>query len=150
MESEQLDSLATFQAIAGCDSDFAASFLEANGWHLESAVNNFCDPGGMGGTGIATSGVGSKPLGGNPALSGDFAFEEGEPRAKIEQYRDTLIDVDPAQRTPSRVEAVQSHPLEAFRESGAVHGTLAPASATLVQVTTFYELLDFEHRVALT
>lgn len=133
LSSEQQEALATFQAIAGCDGDFAASFLEANGWHLESAVNNFCDPGGMGGGNMGRAGAGdagesvSNPLGGNPALSGDFGFEDGEPRAKIEQYRDTLIDADPAQRMPSMNSTQQSHPLEAFRdlhgESGAVNGS---------------------------
>ena len=142
MDPAQEESITTFQAIAGCDREFATSFLEANGWHLESAVNQFCDPGGAGaGGGGGVPAESGNPLGGNPA--GDFdpmAFDD-EPRAKIEQYRDKLIDVDPAQqRVPQRAAqaAAQNHPLEAFRdfkqegESAAGGGSSADAEPTEV------------------
>ena len=123
MDPSQEESIGTFMAIAGCDREFAASFLEANGWHLESAVNQFTDPGGGGMAAAGGSALGANPAGGFDPMG----FEDEEPRAKIEQYRDTLIDADPAQRMPSMNSTQQSHPLEAFRdlhgESGAVNGS---------------------------
>ena len=79
MDPSQEESIGTFMAIAGCDREFAASFLEANGWHLESAVNQFTDPGG-GGMPPMAGGAGS--LGGNPA--GGF-----DPMGFIPKYCDT-------------------------------------------------------------
>ena len=116
MDPSQEESIGTFMAIAGCDREFATSFLEANGWHLESAVNQFTDPGGGGMAAAGGSALGANPAGGFDPMG----FEDEEPRAKIEQYRDTLIDVDPAQqRVPQRAgqaAAAQPHPLEAFRD----------------------------------
>ena len=64
MDPSQEESIGTFMAIAGCDREFAASFLEANGWHLESAVNQFTDPGGGGMAAAGGSALGANPAGG--------------------------------------------------------------------------------------
>ena len=55
VEAAQQEALSTFQALAGCDADFAQSFLAANGWNLEMAVQAFCGEGG--GAGAANGGV---------------------------------------------------------------------------------------------
>ena len=67
MDAAQLASVETFMGIAGCDKEFAASFLEAYGWSLEMAVNNFMDPGASGG---ATMGGGASSLGADPGGAG--------------------------------------------------------------------------------
>ena len=114
------DAIEHFMSVAGCDREFAASFLEANGWHLESAVNNFMDPGtGHNSTTGLPPGMSSSSLGDNPAHT-DASFNAlrrdlEHPRAPIAQFRDTLIDSDPAQHVPPPLQAAQNHPLEAFR-----------------------------------
>ena len=45
MQAAHAAAVEQFMAIASCDREFAASFLEANAWSLESAVNNFMEPG---------------------------------------------------------------------------------------------------------
>ena len=122
-DERQSEAIANFMSIAGCDKEFAMSFLEANAWSLEMAVSNFLEPGagggmmgggGGGGGGGAGAGAGGG-MGANPAA--DFGFEDDEPRAAIAQYRDTLID--PAMRVPQRAPPAASaanHPLEAFRD----------------------------------
>lgn len=112
-QSTMIDS---FIAIAACDREFATSFLEANGWSLESAVNNFMEPG----MAQHVPPAGASGLGGNPANAAGVPFdpfEMDEPRAPIAQFNDTLIDQDPAARAraPPVQQAAANHPLEAFR-----------------------------------
>lgn len=130
MDEAQQEKIATFQSIAGCDADFAASFLEAADWSLDNAVANFCEPSaaassasGGGGAGGFSDGFGGAGGGGaNPAGAGgftDFGGAEPEERAPIAQFRDTLIDAgDPAMRMPqlNRTASASNHPLEAFRD----------------------------------
>lgn len=105
---EKVDS---FASIAGCDREFAASFLEANGWDLESAVNNFMEPGAAA---SATTANHTSGLGNNPAM-GSETYSDA-PRAPIAQFRDKLINHDPAHRIPKPATSAQNHPLEAFRD----------------------------------
>ena len=115
MDSAQQEKIATFVAVANCDAEFATSFLAANDWVLESAISNFMEPG------SASHGGGSG--GGGSAGSGSAGFSSGllpdeTERAPIAQFRDTLIEVDPAQRMPQRAPSASAtnHPLEAFRD----------------------------------
>ena len=134
------EKIQTFQAIAGCDEEFALSFLEANGWNLEAAVSNFCDPSAAS-TAPGAGGGSSNGNMSNPAAAelGGFSDFQEEERAPMAQFRDTLIDVDPAQRVPQRAPAAaaMNHPLEAFRdfrsegsagESGSVAGEESKSS----------------------
>jgi hypothetical protein len=118
LSAEQQDKVQSFMAIAACDLEFAASFLEANGWSLEAAVTNFMEPGSAP---QAPPSMPSMPAPIDPALGGGMDFDalaamDEEPRAPIAQFRDTLIDQDPARaRGPPPATSAANHPLEAFR-----------------------------------
>ncbi|GBG32402.1 UBX domain-containing protein 7 [Hondaea fermentalgiana] len=58
MASEKDEILNRFQAMTGTETAFALSFLEANDWKLQEAVEVFLDGGGAGG-GAAASGAGT-------------------------------------------------------------------------------------------
>ena len=46
-DSTQQEVITQFMSLASCDADFATSFLEANGWNLELAVQSlYGDAGG--------------------------------------------------------------------------------------------------------
>ena len=131
MQAAHAAAVEQFMAIASCDREFAASFLEANAWSLESAVNNFMEPGAASAALPAAMGgaspAGASSLGDNPAMGGAAfdalggAFMDEEPRAPIAQFRDTLIGQDPAQRAPP-AKAASNHPLEAFRSAAGGSG----------------------------
>ena len=111
-----------FCAVAGCDEEFAASFLDGASWNLEAAINNFLGGGNMdgslGGSNMDTGGAGGAGgVGGDPTLAGfgDFIDEPLE-RAPIAQFKDTLIDMDPAARVPQRAVAhAMQHRVKALR-----------------------------------
>eukprot|EP00325_Prymnesiales_sp_UTEX-LB-985_P029240 CAMPEP_0174736402 /NCGR_PEP_ID=MMETSP1094-20130205/66610_1 /TAXON_ID=156173 /ORGANISM="Chrysochromulina brevifilum, Strain UTEX LB 985" /LENGTH=61 /DNA_ID=CAMNT_0015939491 /DNA_START=30 /DNA_END=211 /DNA_ORIENTATION=- len=60
MDAAQREKIVTFSSIAGCDAEFAASFLEANAWELELAVSSFCDSSGS----VTAAGIGGLGGGG--------------------------------------------------------------------------------------
>ncbi|KAL3892850.1 MAG: hypothetical protein SGPRY_014723 [Prymnesium sp.] len=107
--------IATFSSIAGCDSEFAASWLEASAWNLDVAVSTFMDNSGSSGSAPANSTEGG---GLNPVQLDSFGagmLPMQEERAPVPQFRDTLID--PALHTPQRMpQFPRVHPQEAFRD----------------------------------
>ena len=129
MDPEKAEKVSTFQSFAGCDADFATSFLEASAWNIDLALSNLFGGGGgdvpmppASGSRVGADGTGGAGGMTNPAAAdlsqiwgGDF--QEDEPRTALPQFRDTLISVDPAERMPQRQTSVASnHPLEAFRD----------------------------------
>ena len=97
MDAVKEESIGNFMAIASCDREFAMSFLEANGWSLEMAINNFMEPGmAQNAPPAGASGLGDNPANANAAFDAFGQDFMDEPRAPIAQFRDTLIDSDPA------------------------------------------------------
>ncbi len=137
---ERNEKVMTFCSIAGCDVEFATSFLDSYGWSLEAAVNNFMQEGLGGGGGAGGGGGGEGGIGAGagagagadsasfdaaaaiPGMGDEFAgggwVEPEEERAPLPQFSDTLVEADPAARAPRRAESgpPQVHPLEAFRD----------------------------------
>ena len=124
-DSTQQEVITQFMSLASCDADFATSFLEANGWNLELAVQSlYGDAGGAAAGGGGFGGGGGGGGGGAGLGAGDLAalggFGDGDDvRAPMAQFSDTLVGVDPAARPAHRRPPPQSaanHPLEAFRD----------------------------------
>ena len=113
----QDETVSQLVSITNCDAEFARSFLAANDWNLETAVNQMVGGGGDAGLGGA-GGMGGMfgGGGGSPGIPPLSAPEEV--RAPMPQVRETLID--PAERMPRRAPppaAPANHPLDAFRDT---------------------------------
>ena len=117
------EAVATFQSIAGCDAEFAATFLMAHNGNLEQAVNAFMGDAGVGAFGgsaslpDAAAGMASPGAmaSSGPAIPAQTDEERLLERAPMDQYRDTLMD--PAQRLPTAPAPPTVHHLEAFRDA---------------------------------
>ena len=118
------EAVATFSAIAGCDAEFAATFLMAHNGNLEQAVNAFMGDAGVGafgGSGASLPDAGADMAGlgatasSGPAIPAPSDEERLLERAPMDQYRDTLMD--PAQRLPTAPAPPTTHHLEAFRDT---------------------------------
>lgn len=80
-QAAQAEKVSTFMAVAGCDSDYAVTFLDANGWDIDRAINMFLAEGGVGEQG-----------GADPQLPGaGLEGAEEEVRAPIPQKMDKLV-----------------------------------------------------------
>lgn len=103
-----MSAIDSFKQIVGCDDEFARSFLESHSNNLEAAVQAF-----YGNDVVALPSSTDDGLGGPSAM-----FEDARERAPLPQFRDKLIDVDPAQRQQRRPPPTNAanHPLEAFRD----------------------------------
>lgn len=133
---QEEEATASFMSVAGCDADFARSFLEANSWNLELAVASLYgdgaqvsggpggglgsgggDSGGGGASGGGGGGVADAGLGAFGEETSGFGMEDPlAVRAPIAQFNDTLMG-DPAQAVPRRAPTnAADHPLEAFRD----------------------------------
>lgn len=137
MDSVQEEATTSFMSLAGCDAEFARSFLEASGWNLELAVASLYGDGATGsglGGGLGSGGGGSGGGGDANGGGGDGGSTDAGPgafnhdtsgfgmedplavRAPIAQFNDTLMG-DPAQAVPRRGPTnAADHPLEAFRD----------------------------------
>lgn len=134
-EAERGEKVATFLAVAGCDDAVALSYLEANNWDLDRAINTFLAAGDAAAVPAAAGGVGNAATDDMDAATARAIAElddsmmagdmEEVVRAPIPQRVHKLVDVPShhaanVQPIPGAVPGLPSGPVvhkqEAFRD----------------------------------